>query len=78
MNTSLLSPYRRVCSNVRVVLSLPRLANSLLSGCTKWRELLGCLRVCYHLPWERKELVDVAMHHLKGEGECTMNHIFTT
>ena len=49
-----------------MVLSLPQLTDKLSSGSAKWRDLLGSLRAYTHLPWDRKELVDVATYHLKG------------
>ena len=49
-----------------MVLSLPQLQDKLKSGCSRWMELLGGLRIYTHLPWERNVLVDVALYHLKG------------
>ena len=62
-----LSP-SRVHSNLRVVVAVPQVGVAAPSGCGGWAELLNALRVCYHLPWDRKQLMDVAKYHLAGKG----------
>ena len=64
-----LCPYSRVSSNLRVVLSFPRLCDVMVSGSEGWRELVGSVRVCCHLPWDRRQLVDTALYHLTGMGD---------
>ena len=58
--------FRRVHSNVRLVLSLSNLRGTIRSGCHRWRDLFGSVQVYFCLPWERRELVSVATHHLRG------------
>ncbi len=35
--------------------------------CGEWRELVNSVGVYCHQAWDRKQLVAIAMHHLKGE-----------
>lgn len=57
----------RVKTNLRVVVSLPQLRDTVKSGVYKWKELLGSMSIYSELPWERKALVDVATYHLESE-----------
>ena len=68
LHLHLLFPPSRVRTNLRVVVAMPQMGVAMPSGCAGWAELLNALKVCYHLPWDRKQLMNVAMHHLAGEG----------
>ena len=59
--------FSRVHTNVRLILTLSSLSQSVKSGCHRWKDLFGSLQVYSNLPWERKDLVNVAAFHIKGE-----------
>ncbi|KAL5499629.1 hypothetical protein EMCRGX_G011081 [Ephydatia muelleri] len=56
----------RVRKNVRVVLSVQSIPLALGSECRIWRELLNVMQIYYHQPWDSRQLVGVATHHLKA------------
>jgi len=56
----------RVSHNLRVMLAFPRLRDVVTSISERWTELMGSVRACCHLPWDKRQLVDTALHHLKG------------
>ena len=68
--------FRRVHRNVRLVLSLSNLRETVESGCHRWRDLFGSIHIYSCLPWNRRELVGVASHHLSGKYVHTYMYIF--
>ena len=66
---------------MRVVLSFPGLPFAMTitaegerdeessSTCSQWKELLTEASIYFQLPWERRELVNLAANHLDGQGQ---------
>ena len=64
--TLFIAHYRNICNNMRVVVTSASCDAKFQRNFKSYVSLCNRLNTVYCLEWSRMELVDVAIHHLKG------------